>query len=47
MVQSSGTDPVELAAPARPDQDRLLAGYRAARAQEALFELRGGPKAGY
>ena len=34
-------------APARHDPDRLLAGYRAARTQEALFELRGRPKAGY
>ncbi|MGD1237634.1 circularly permuted type 2 ATP-grasp protein [Mycobacterium seoulense] len=29
------------------DADRLLAGYRAARAQEALFDLRHGPSAGY
>ncbi|OBG78737.1 circularly permuted type 2 ATP-grasp protein [Mycobacterium sp. E3305] len=29
------------------DADRLLAGYRAARAQEALFDLRHGPAAGY
>jgi uncharacterized circularly permuted ATP-grasp superfamily protein/uncharacterized alpha-E superfamily protein len=33
--------------PTWPDPDRLLAGYRAARAQEALFELRGGPAAAY
>lgn len=31
----------------RYDADRLLAGYRAARAQEALFDLRHGPVAGY
>ncbi|BCZ25151.1 circularly permuted type 2 ATP-grasp protein [Mycobacterium senriense] len=29
------------------DADRLLAGYRAARAQEALFDLRHGPASGY
>lgn len=29
------------------DADRLLAGYRAARAQEALFDLRRGPAGGY
>lgn len=32
---------------ARYDADRLLAGYRAARAQEALFDLRHGPATGY
>ncbi|MGZ4584740.1 MAG: circularly permuted type 2 ATP-grasp protein [Mycobacterium sp.] len=31
----------------RYDADCLLAGYRAARAQEALFDLRHGPAAGY
>lgn len=31
----------------RYDVDRLLAGYRTARAQEALFDLRDGPGAGY
>src|SRR3981189_2963956 len=31
----------------RYDVDRLLAGYRAARAQEALFDVRNGPGAGY
>nr|WP_155763467.1 circularly permuted type 2 ATP-grasp protein [Mycobacterium asiaticum] len=31
----------------RYDVDRLLAGYRTARAQEALFDLRGGPRRGY
>jgi uncharacterized circularly permuted ATP-grasp superfamily protein/uncharacterized alpha-E superfamily protein len=39
-----------LGAPAGPDRydaDRLLAGYRAARAQEALFDLRHGPGIGY
>ncbi|MHA7652335.1 circularly permuted type 2 ATP-grasp protein [Mycobacterium sp. ML4] len=30
-----------------PDVDRLLAGYRTARAQEALFDLRDGPGGGY
>ncbi|CMH85447.1 hypothetical alanine and leucine rich protein [Mycobacterium tuberculosis] len=29
------------------DVDRLLAGYRTARAQETLFDLRDGPGAGY
>ena len=47
MAPRSGTDPVEAAAPGRHDPDRLLDGYRAARTQEALFELRGGPRAGY
>ena len=31
----------------RYDVDRLLAGYRTARAQEALFDLRHGPGIGY
>jgi uncharacterized circularly permuted ATP-grasp superfamily protein/uncharacterized alpha-E superfamily protein len=31
----------------RPDVDRLLAGYRTARAQQALFDLREGPRIGY
>ncbi|MFZ1177910.1 MAG: circularly permuted type 2 ATP-grasp protein, partial [Mycobacterium sp.] len=31
----------------RYDADRILAGYRAARAQEALFDLRHGPAIGY
>src|SRR6201987_6485688 len=31
----------------RYDADRLLAGYQTARAQEALFDLRQGPGAGY
>ena len=36
------------APPARHyDADRLLAGYRTARAQEALFDLRQGPGVGY
>jgi uncharacterized circularly permuted ATP-grasp superfamily protein/uncharacterized alpha-E superfamily protein len=36
------------APPAGPyDADRLLAGYRTARAQEALFDLRNGPGVGY
>ena len=34
-------------APARHDPDRLLAGYRGTRTQQALFELRGGPQASY
>jgi uncharacterized circularly permuted ATP-grasp superfamily protein/uncharacterized alpha-E superfamily protein len=29
------------------DADRLLAGYRSARAQQALFDLRAGPRIGY
>ncbi|OBK51419.1 circularly permuted type 2 ATP-grasp protein [Mycobacterium sp. 1081908.1] len=33
--------------PAHYDADRLLAGYRTARAQEALFDLRHGPRVGY
>ncbi|WP_459966610.1 circularly permuted type 2 ATP-grasp protein [Mycobacterium sp. MUNTM1] len=36
-----------MAGAARYDADRLLAGYRAARAQEALFDLRHGPASGY
>jgi uncharacterized circularly permuted ATP-grasp superfamily protein/uncharacterized alpha-E superfamily protein len=31
----------------RSDTDRLLAGYRTARAQQALFDLRDGPRIGY
>ena len=31
----------------RSDVDRLLAGYRTARAQQALFDLRAGPRIGY
>ncbi len=31
----------------RSDADRLLAGYRTARAQQALFDLRDGPRIGY
>ena len=34
-------------APDGYDVDHLLAGYRTARAQQGLFELRGGPAAGY
>jgi uncharacterized circularly permuted ATP-grasp superfamily protein/uncharacterized alpha-E superfamily protein len=33
--------------PNRYDTDRLLAGYRSARAQQALFDLRKGPGTGY
>ncbi|MCW2655543.1 MAG: hypothetical protein JWR32_6519 [Mycobacterium sp.] len=47
MVLSGGTGPLEEAARPRPDPDHLLAGYRTARTQEALFEPRGGPQAGY
>lgn len=39
--------PGSMAGAARYDADRLLAGYRAARAQEALFDLRHGPASGY
>ena len=42
-----GTGGPSGAATARYDADRLLAGYRAARAQEALFDLRHGPASGY
>jgi uncharacterized circularly permuted ATP-grasp superfamily protein/uncharacterized alpha-E superfamily protein len=47
MVPRSGTDSIEAKARPRHDRDRLLAGYRGARTQEGLFELRGGPHAGY
>jgi uncharacterized circularly permuted ATP-grasp superfamily protein/uncharacterized alpha-E superfamily protein len=46
MVPARGSAPVEKAAQAR-DADRLLAGYRAARTQETLFELRARPETGY
>lgn len=39
--------PGSTAGTAHYDADRLLAGYRAARAQEALFDLRHGPASGY
>ncbi|CAM4407243.1 circularly permuted type 2 ATP-grasp protein [Mycobacterium senriense] len=39
--------PGSMAGTAGYDADRLLAGYRAARAQEALFDLRHGPASGY
>ncbi|OSC22120.1 hypothetical protein B8W69_27085 [Mycobacterium vulneris] len=42
-----GTGAPSAAGTARYDADRLLAGYRAARAQEALFDLRHGPASGY
>ncbi|MEB4210510.1 circularly permuted type 2 ATP-grasp protein [Mycobacterium sp. 94-17] len=45
MTFGSGAPPG--AGTARYDADRLLAGYRAARAQEALFDLRHGPATGY
>jgi len=47
MVPARGSAPVEKAAQARHDADRLLAGYRAARTQETLFELRARPETGY
>jgi uncharacterized circularly permuted ATP-grasp superfamily protein/uncharacterized alpha-E superfamily protein len=47
MILRSGTGPVEKAARPSHDLDRLLAGYRAARTQEALFEPGGGPEAAY
>jgi uncharacterized circularly permuted ATP-grasp superfamily protein/uncharacterized alpha-E superfamily protein len=47
MVPARGSAPVEKTAQARHDADRLLAGYRAARTQEALFELRARPETGY
>ncbi|OBH52404.1 circularly permuted type 2 ATP-grasp protein [Mycobacterium sp. E2479] len=42
-----GTGAPSGAGTARYDADRLLAGYRAVRAQEALFDLRHGPALGY
>lgn len=42
-----GTDGWSAASTGRYDVDRLLASYRAARAQEALFDLRDGPGIGY
>ncbi len=42
-----GTGGSSVAAHDHADVDRLLAGYRAARAQEALFDLRDGPGVGY
>lgn len=42
-----GPGAASAAAGGRYDADRLLAGYRAARAQEALFDLRRGPASGY
>lgn len=49
MTFGTGTPagPGSMAGAARYDADRLLAGYRAARAQEALFDLRHGPASGY
>ncbi|MDT5146020.1 MAG: hypothetical protein QOC58_665, partial [Mycobacterium sp.] len=45
MAPGTGGPPA--AAGNRYDADRLLAGYRTARAQEALFDLRHGPGIGY
>ncbi|ORW67832.1 circularly permuted type 2 ATP-grasp protein [Mycobacterium saskatchewanense] len=45
MTFGAGEAPT--AAGGRYDADRLLAGYRTARAQEALFDLRRGPRIGY
>ncbi|TAM69167.1 circularly permuted type 2 ATP-grasp protein [Mycobacterium sp.] len=42
-----GTGAASTGAGGHYDADRLLAGYRAARAQEALFDLRRGPASGY
>jgi uncharacterized circularly permuted ATP-grasp superfamily protein/uncharacterized alpha-E superfamily protein len=47
MDPGRGSAPVEEAVHARHDADRLLAGYRTARTQEALFELRARPETGY
>ena len=47
MVLPSGTRPAEKPDPVHHDPDGLLAGYRAARTQEALFEPAGGPEAIY
>jgi uncharacterized circularly permuted ATP-grasp superfamily protein/uncharacterized alpha-E superfamily protein len=41
------SSPAASTAGGRYDVDRLVAGYRTARAQEALFDLRGGPGIGY
>ncbi len=42
-----GTDGWSAASSGRYDVDRLLDGYRTARSQEALFDLRDGPRIGY
>ncbi|WP_172827704.1 circularly permuted type 2 ATP-grasp protein, partial [Mycobacterium colombiense] len=47
MTFGTGAPAGSMAGTARYDADRLLAGYRAARAQEALFDLRHGPASGY
>jgi uncharacterized circularly permuted ATP-grasp superfamily protein/uncharacterized alpha-E superfamily protein len=47
MVPARGSAPVEKTVQVRHDADRLLAGYRAARTQETLFELRPRPETGY
>ena len=47
MVPARGSAPVETTAQSRHDADRLLAGYRAARTQEALFDVRARPETGY
>lgn len=47
MTFGSGAAPAGGRHDAHYDADRLLAGYRAARAQEALFDLRRGPASGY
>ncbi|HXA12525.1 MAG TPA: circularly permuted type 2 ATP-grasp protein, partial [Mycobacterium sp.] len=47
MVPARGSAPVEKTVQVRHDADRLLAGYRAARTQETLFELRARPETGY
>ena len=47
MALDTGSTAVTGTAGERYDADRLLAGYRTARAQEALFDLRDGPGIGY
>ena len=47
MVLPSHTEPVNKAVPARRDPDRIIAGYRAARTQWALFEPGGGSEAAF
>jgi uncharacterized circularly permuted ATP-grasp superfamily protein/uncharacterized alpha-E superfamily protein len=46
-LSTSGSPTVAVPVGERYDIDRLVAGYRTARAQEALFDLRDGPGGGY
>ena len=47
MVLPASGAPQPLPAASAHDLDSLLAGYRAARAQESLFDVRGGAGTGY